>query len=92
MVQKEERRVVFHSDQTKPRRSSTRRRPVEEGIPTVLVGGAWRVLGFPVWSRESFKGLVVNSLWSLAFAVPCTKGSFNLIYETENLVLLIGQM
>ncbi|KAG2245311.1 hypothetical protein Bca52824_092850 [Brassica carinata] len=70
MVQKEERRVVFHSDQTKPRRSTTRRRPVEEGIPTVLVGGAWRVLGFPVWSRESFKGLVVNSLWSLAFAVP----------------------
>ena len=57
MVQKEEIRVVLHSDQTKPRRSSTRRRPVEEAVPTVLVGGVWRVLGFPVWSTGEFQRL-----------------------------------
>ncbi|KAG2325977.1 hypothetical protein Bca52824_008705 [Brassica carinata] len=45
MVRKEEGMVVLHSDLTEP------------SCPTVLVGGAWRVLGPSEWSPEECQRL-----------------------------------
>lgn len=48
----------------------TRLRPIEEAVPPVLGGGAWRVSGFSKWSLAEFQRLGGESLRSKAFAVP----------------------